>query len=275
MVLFHRFNYQAERTAFSVAKRASKVFKYRSFDDDVVFTKNQNATIPDDYIWLHQNWFYRMIATVVYVIAVVVSNVYCRLFLRTSFRNKQCLSTQGKRGAFIYGNHTQPLGDALLPMLVAIPRRAYPIAEPANLGIPMIGRLLTMGGALILPAKLSQMVQFQRAMNHRLNQHQRIFIYPEAHVWPYYTKIRPFPVGAFHYPVAANLPSYCMTITYQKSRWFHRPKQVVYFDGPFMPDQTLPRKQRQQKLHDQIHAQMVVRSRQSNVSYMTYQQQTH
>lgn len=60
-----------------MAKRASKVFKYRSFDDDVVFTKNQNATIPDDYIWLHQNWFYRMIATVVYVIAVVVSNVYC------------------------------------------------------------------------------------------------------------------------------------------------------------------------------------------------------
>jgi len=258
-----------------MTKRTSKVFTYHDFDDDVVFTKNQNATIPEGYIWLHQNWFYRVTATVVYWVAVVVSFVYCRLYLRTSFRNKRCLRPQGKRGAVIYANHTQPLGDALLPMLVAIPRRAYPIAEPANLGIPIVGRLLTMGGALILPAKISQMIQFQRAMNARLDQHQRVFIYPEAHVWPYYTKIRPFPVGAFHYPVAADLPSYSMTITYQKGRLLSRPKQVVYFDGPFMPDKSLPRKQRQQKLHDQIHAQMVTRSHQSNVSFMTYQHQSH
>ncbi|WP_227002051.1 1-acyl-sn-glycerol-3-phosphate acyltransferase [Pediococcus damnosus] len=190
--------------------------------------------------------------------------------------SKQTVSAHPRQtGAFIYANHTQPLGDALLPMLVAIPRRAYPIAEPANLGIPIVGRLLAMGGALILPAKLSQMIQFQRAMNARLDQHQRVFIYPEAHVWPYYTKIRPFPVGAFHYPVAADLPSYSMTITYQKGRLLSRPKQVVYFDGPFMPDKSLPRKQRQQKLHDQIHAQMVTRSHQSNVSFMTYQHQSH
>ncbi len=153
-------------------------------------------------------------------------------------------------------------------------RRAYPIAEPANLGIPIVGRFLTMCGALILPDKLSQMVKFQRAMKKRLDQHQRVFVYPEAHVWPYYTRIRPFPVGAFHYPVAENVPSYTMTITYQKSRLLKRPKQVIYFDGPFMPDMALSRKSRQRKLHDQVYDQMVLRSRESNVAYIHYERQT-
>ena len=217
---------------------------------------------------------YRVTATVVYWVAVVVSFVYCRPVFADVFRNKRCLRTQGKRGAFIYANHTQPLGDALYRCWSQYPggRIRCGTCQP---WYSNRRSSLAMGGALILPAKLSQMIQFQRAMNARLDQHQRVFIYPEAHVWPYYTKIRPFPVGAFHYPVAADLPSYSMTIIYQKGRLLSRPKQVVYFDGPFMPDKSLPRKQRQQKLHDQIHAQMVTRSHQSNVSFMTYQHQSH
>ncbi|WP_367333952.1 1-acyl-sn-glycerol-3-phosphate acyltransferase [Lentilactobacillus sp.] len=255
-------------------QHTSKTYRYRSFDDDVVFTKHQDATIPDNHVWLHTSLIYRGIGTVIYALAVAFSFLYCRFYLHASFRNKHCLATQGRRGAFVYANHTQPLGDALLPMLVAVPRRAYPIAEPANLGIPIVGRFLTMCGALILPDKLSQMVKFQRAMKKRLDQHQRVFVYPEAHVWPYYTHIRPFPVGAFHYPVAENVPSYTMTITYQKSRLLKRPKQVIYFDGPFMPDMALSRKSRQRKLHDQVYDQMVLRSRESNVAYIHYERQT-
>ncbi len=44
-------------------------------------------------------------------------------------------------------------------------------------------------------------------------------IFPEAHVWPYYTGIRPFGEAAFHYPVATGKPVYTMTVTYQRRRW--------------------------------------------------------
>ena len=35
---------------------------------------------------------------------------------------------------------------------------------------------------------------------------QCILIYPEGHEWPYYTSIRPFKEGAFHYPSKFNCP---------------------------------------------------------------------
>ena len=43
-----------------------------------------------------------------------------------------------------------------------------------------------------------------------------ILIYPEAHIWPYYTKIRPFPSTSFRYPIKFNVPSFSITTTYQK-----------------------------------------------------------
>lgn len=251
--------------------RPGKTYQYRNWDDDVIFTKHQEASIPPGFIWLHTNLIYRFASTIVYGLCIGFATIYCRLFLHVTFRNKRCLRTQGKKGAFIFANHTQPLGDVFIPMLAALPRRAYTVAEAANLGIPIVGKMLTMGGALILPAKLSQMIQFQRAMTVRLKQHQRVFIYPEAHVWPYYTGIRPFPNGAFHYPVSANVASYAMTATYQQRRGFTKPRMIIYFDGPFYPDLTLPRKVRQEKLHDEVRQAMVVRSRQSNVQYAKYQ----
>ena len=54
-----------------------------------------------------------------------------------------------------------------------------------------------------------------------------IIVYPEAHVWPYYTKIRPFKTSAFTFPVEEEKEVYCATTTYQKSKLFKKPKVVM------------------------------------------------
>ena len=61
-----------------------------------------------------------------------------------------------------------------------------------------------------------------------------------------------------------------MTNTYQKARRGNRPQMITYFDGPIYPDSTLPRKERQRKLMQDVKQQMEKRVALSNVEYVKY-----
>ena len=57
------------------------------------------------------------------------------------------------------------------------------------------------------------------AIKKRIEQKKCVVIYPEAHVWEYYTKIRPFPSTSFKFPVNCDVPAFCMTTTYYKRKF--------------------------------------------------------
>ena len=97
-----------------------------------------------------------------------------------------------------------------------------------------------------------------------------ITIYPEAHIWPFYTGIRPFPAASFGYPARDGAPVYAMTSCYRKRRLGAFPKVVTYLDGPFYPDSSLPLPERKQRLRDQCHAAMVKRA-EENSTYAYYE----
>ena len=162
------------------------------------------------------------------------------------------------------------MGDVFIPSTHTSPRRIHVVISPANLGIPIIGGVLPMIGALPIPDKLSKMKLLREAISKRIKQKRCVVIYPEAHVWPYYTKIRPFSETPFKFPIEENVPSFCMTTTYQKRKHGKKPKITVYFDGPFFPDDTLPKKERVKKLHDDIYNCMNERSKESNYEYFGY-----
>ena len=97
-------------------------------------------------------------------------------------------------------------------------------------------------------------------------------IYPEAHIWPYYTKIRPFEAVSFKYPVALDVPVYALTNTYhQRKKGSDRVNIITYIDGPFYPDKSLKPKERQQVLRNQVYECMVERSRESDYEVICYQ----
>ncbi|MBU3852024.1 MAG: acyl-phosphate glycerol 3-phosphate acyltransferase [Candidatus Paralactobacillus gallistercoris] len=249
-----------------------RYYQYHTYQDDVVTSKQQNYHLPANYQWIHHNRFYQLMSTLLYRLAYVVCGGYCKYGLHVKIKNQAVLLPYRNQGYFIYGNHTQPVGDVFAPMHVVPHQHLYYIASPANLGVPVIGKLLPCGGALPIPESLRQMRPFIAAIKTRIQQHQPILIYPEAHVWPYYTQIRPFMEAAFHYPVALDVPSFCITTTYQKRRYDSKPQITLYVDGPFWPDKTLSRKQQQQQLCQQIHEQMQQRAQAySNYEFVHYQ----
>lgn len=171
----------------------------------------------------------------------------------------------------LFCNHTQPVCDVYMPAVATFPKRIYAIITPANLGIPVIGKILPLAGALPVPTTLSGMKKFNKAVSQRIREGYALVVYPEAHVWPYCTDIRPFPATSFAYAVENHVATYCMTTTYQRRLFGEKPRATYYFDGPFFVDETLPKKQAREKLRDEVYACMKKRSQNSTYEYVHYE----
>lgn len=152
------------------------------------------------------------------------------------------LKQAGNSGFYLYGNHTHFLADALIPTLVNHPRETAVIVHPNNVSMPVLGRITPYLGALPLPDDRGAIKHFLEALTWHTDCGDCIMIYPEAHIWPFYTGIRPFPDTSFRYPVQQKLPVFCLTNTYQRRGKSHIPQIVTYLDGPFYPDAELPAK---------------------------------
>ena len=244
---------------------------YRSLADDFVESKNQSFRLPENYIWIHENPLYRIFSKCLYLPAVLFAFLYCKFGLHIKIKNRSVLRQHTESGCFVYGNHTQPVGDAFIPIRIFAPGHCYVGVSPANLGIPVLGPLLPMLGALPLPHSIGGMKKFRDAVRIRITGRGCMVFYPEAHVWPWYTGIRPFPAASFGFPVECRAPSFCMTTTYQKRKRGRKPGITVYLDGPFYPDSSLPRKEQKEKLRDGIYDCMVRRSQNSTYQYINYE----
>lgn len=238
---------------------------YTDYTDDFVQSKNQTAKVPEDYPWVPN----RFLSALVYAAAITVGIFYLPLGLHIRYENRRVLKSGP---GFLYCNHTQPFGDVLIPAMPCLPGRIYTVVSPANLGIPVIGKILPYLGAIPIPDSLAGMKKFTKTMEKRLGENRFITIFPEAHVWEYCGFVRPYPVTSFKYPVKYGKPSYALTVTYQKRRCFKKPKAVVYIDGPFWPDESLPPKDRAADLHRKIYTTMKQRTQNTNCHYIRYEQ---
>ncbi|MCD8397058.1 MAG: hypothetical protein LUD12_07750 [Lachnospiraceae bacterium] len=252
-------------------KQGGTTYYYRDYTDDFVESVHQNETLPEGYRWVRKSPFYRLASSALYGAALVFALIYDKLVLHIRIENRKALKEARKTGCFLYGNHTQPMGDVFGPALYCFPMRMSAIASVSNLGIPVIGKLLPMLGALFIPDSMGQMKKFMEAVQYYLEKKRCIVIYPEAHVWPWCTFIRPFPVTAFRFPVLYHAPAFCMTTTYQQRKHGTKPKIVVYIDGPFWSDQSKSKREQQMELHDKIAARMEARSQASTCEYVRYQ----
>lgn len=249
-----------------------KVYYYHSFNDDFITSNQQDFKLPANYKWMHNSKIYAAGARFLDWVIKIIALIYCRCIMRIKFVNTSLLKNNTDHGYFIYANHTQPQADAFIPFQLNLFKSTSIIVSPANLGIPIIGRLLPMAGATPIPSNLHQMKDFISAINYQIADKKQVVIYPEAHVWPYYTDIRPLPLSAFHYPVNQHSSSYCMTTTYQRpKRSGGRPQITIYLDGPFKPKQALSPKQQQIDLRNQIFNQMKKRSSYSNYQAIQYE----
>ncbi len=243
---------------------------YSAYEEDVVTSSNQNYEVPDGYDWRRAGLGRRILDTIVYTIALIFTAIYCPLILHLRVKNRKCLRPFRKQGYFLYGNHTQMIGDAFMPAWACLGKRIYVVVSPANLGIPVLGRILPSLGALPIPSDMRRMKEFNRSIDEKIAAGKCVGVYREAHVWPYYTGIRPYADTAFHYPVRCHVPTFAVTTTYQKRRFGRRPRITMYLDGPFYPREGATPKQQRTQLHSMVSASMEKYSRYSNYEYFHY-----
>jgi len=176
-----------------------------------------------------------------------------------------------KGAYFMYGNHTQQVGDPFLYNMLNFPKDNFVIVHPNNVSIPFLGRINSYLGAIPLPDDLKAMKNFMKTIQEKVTKKKAIIIFPEAHIWPYYTKIRPFKEDSFHYPVKENVPVYCFTNTYQKRKFGKGVNITTYCDGPFYIDYSLKTAQEKKlDLRNRVYNTMVERSKNSNIEVVKY-----
>lgn len=208
-------------------------------------------------------FWYRMVAT-------PIAYLYTKIVFHHKIVGKGVLKEYKDTGYFMYGNHTHDIGDAFIPSMLNFPKDDYVIVHPNNVSMPILGRITPSLGALPLPDDRTAYRNFMAAIEKRISQKHSVVIYPEAHIWPFYTKIRPFPDTSFHYPIKCGVPTFCFTNTYQKRKWSKKPKMVTYIDGPFYPDKALPAKEQKQQLRNQVYDCMCERAKNSTVTRIQY-----
>ena len=238
-------------------KKNKRVIYYSDeINDDFAGTKIKTQVVDDKFKFIHKNIFWRFCAFFLYYfIAVPIIWFYTRILLRVKFVNKKAVKKLKKQHYFIYGNHTH-IFDAFIPHLISIPTKTNIIVSQDTVSIKGIKNIVQMLGALPLASNLKGMKKFVEAINY-YQQKNNIAIFPEAHIWPYYTGVRPFKDNSFSYPVKYNKPVIAFFTAYTKPKgffsYFRKVNITVYVSDPIYPDEGLSNKEAQKNLRDKVY----------------------
>ncbi len=257
-------------------EKQKKIIYYKDeLNDDFAGTKINAKKVDSSFKFVHKNIIWRFFSWLIYYgIAVPFLGFYCRVIKKIKIVNKKALKKIRKSNFYFYGNHTGAV-DAFIPSLISLPQRTKIVISSDGVSIKGLKNIVQMVGGLPVPDGLSGMSQFVKAMQFYNDHKYNIAIYPEAHIWPYYTKIRPFKDASFGYPIMHNKPIVAFCTTYQKpTGLFKKHKKAnttVYVSDPIYPDLTKPKKEAQKELRDKVYNFMVeTAEKYSNFEAITY-----
>ena len=249
-----------------------KVIYYSDeLNDEFSEKKIETKKIDKNYKYVHKNPLWNLCSYLIQnVFSVPIKNLYSSIKFKIKYIGKEKLKPYKNQGYFIYGNHTQAFADTFITSRAVYPKRNFLIVNPANVSMKGLRTLVEMLGAIPIPTELNGMKKFMDTIKLRIEQGYSVTIYPEAHIWPYYTGIRNFKSVSFKYPVELDAPSFCMTNTYQKYGK-NKVQIVTYIDGPFFVNKDLEnKKEMQEDLRNRIYETMVERSKNSNIEVIKY-----
>ena len=195
----------------------NKIIYYEDeLNDEFSKSSIEPRIIDENYKYVHKNPLWNLCSFVLQnILSVPIKILYAKIKFRIKYIGKEKIKPYRNEGYFIYGNHTQPFADTFIPSIPMYPKRNFLIVNPVNISLKGTGTLVEMLGAMPIPSNKSAMKNFLEAIKQKMNKGYAITIYPEAHIWPYYTKIRPFKDVSFKYPIQLEKPAFCITNTYQ------------------------------------------------------------
>lgn len=241
-------------------------------NDEFSGTHIEARKIDENYKYEHNPLWDLCSFIVQNFLSMPIKTLYLKIKFKFKYVGKENFKICKNQGYFIYGNHTQNFADTFIPSVGNYPKRNFMIVNPENVSMKGMITLTQMLGAIPIPDNKGAMKNFLAIIKKRIEKKSSITIYPEAHIWPYYTKIRPFKSVSFKYPIELNAPSFCITNTYQSyGKNNEKVKMTCYIDGPFFPNEDLTtNKEKQIDLRNKIYEKMVERSRNNTVEVIKY-----
>lgn len=241
-------------------------------NDEFSDAKITPRTVDKNYVYIHKNPLWNVCSFLLQnVLSMPIKVLYSKIKFKLKYVGKEKLKKYKNDSYFIYANHTQSFADTFIPTVPIYPKRGYLIVNPENVSMKFLGNIVQMLGAIPIPTNRNGMENFLEAIKDKVDKGHAIVIYPEAHIWPYYTKIRPFKSVSFKYPVEYLKPVFCITNTYKAyGKNKDKVKIVSYIDGPFFADTTKSKKEQRQELRDKVYNCMVERAKKSDIEYIIY-----
>lgn len=236
----------------------------QNFDDKVLFNKQKKKKsyeLIDDKYKYKKNW---LVCTwqfiLYYFIAKPLFLFYGKVFLGIKVYGKKKIK-HIKGGAITVSNHVHFLDFSIATNFIGGFRRSHIISNKENFDVPFAGKLAAAYGVMPLPDTPKAKINFYNQVNEFLKKGRFIHLFPEASMWPYYTQLRPFKRGAFHFSSRNNLPVIPYVLVFRKSKGFERifrrkPRISVYICDPIYPNLELNKKEQNLDLQRRTYAEM-------------------
>lgn len=211
-----------------------------------------NLTIDDKYKYLPRCWLVRFFYFFFYYcIALPILIIFTKLSMGVKIKGRKNLKAI-KSGFVVCANHTNSLDCVNYAVNVAAPRRAYQIGLKYSLQLPFIRVLVKILGILPIADTMGGLKNFNKAVSTILERGNVLIVFPEAHIFPYYTGLRDFSVTSFKFSAKNNVPIVPCATTFRKRKVFKNcaPKITINIGEPIYPDTNLSTNENAVMMHD-------------------------
>ena len=227
-------------------KKAKNIYNqpryYSDFNEDFMHTKTVKDIVVDEkYQYIPKNPLVRIFRNLMYY---SLGYPGVKLIDRFSYGVKVYGKKNLKKikGALLVGNHSNEFDGCFAIVEVSGPRKCYVIANKDAIEVPVARFFTKAFGALPVADTNKGLANLNNSVVKLLQKGNRVAIFPEAHIWPYYTGLRPFSSVGFHYAVKANVPVVPFAVTYRlrkgKNKMAKKPKVNITILNPIYPDKN-------------------------------------
>jgi len=240
-------------------KKTKTIYWSDELNDDFNEVGLDRPEVPEGYHYKRTNFFNNIVSGIFYHgIAKPILGLFC-VCKGIRFVGKSNLKALKGSGAYLYANHVA-ITDVMKyqTTLFFWKKRVNILGYSDSLTMPVVRNLERALGYLPVPkhGDLKNLIALGDACDYYVKKKQFVLIYPEAHIWPYYTKIRNFPTGSFSYPSRSMAPVVPLVTTWRKPLIGKKPKQTIFIGYPIFPNPDLDKESNKIYLHDECLAAM-------------------
>lgn len=240
-------------------KKTHTIYWSDELNDDFDRILSKRPDVKPGYKFIRSNHFANFFGNILYHGIAVPVLALISFFSGMKVEGRKNLKILKKNGGFIYSNHVSVPDVYKFATPICVGRRVNIIGYTDCLAVPILRGIVRQLGYLPLPNSEDTInkIALIRALKYYVKKKKQIVvIYPEAHIWPYYTKIRNFKCQTLKYPVMLKAPVVPAVTTWRKVWYCKKPKQTIKIGTPIFPREDFSNEQNTEYMYNETLSQM-------------------